>query len=350
VRITGGRVARFLDAPPDNLIGVLFFGPDRGLVKERAQAIISKWSNNPDDAFSSTVLTSDDLQSDPAKLAGEMVTLSIFGNTHLVRLRLDHERPGATISKLIREFDSRPETVAANLVIEAGDMTPRSAIRKAFEAAVHFAAIGCYPDTLSDIANLIRQELNAVNISIKPNALNLWVPRLEGDRAMARSEIEKMISYKGAGLESGAVVTPEDIRIASAGALAGSLDDIVLSVMSGRVQDADSLIQRAFMTKIQSAIILRALQRHIQKLLEAKTLVSSGQTARGAMKSLRPPVFPMQERMFLAQLNRWPERALAQVLSRSLEVEQRMKSAGAPAESLLGQLATKLSEYASRKL
>lgn len=348
MKITGGRIARFLDNPPENIIGILFFGPDRGLVKERAAEVITKWSDNPDDAFSNTILTSDDLQSDPAKLSDEISAMSLLGDRRLIRLRLDHEKSGSAVSKLIKTIDERPDIAAARLVVEAGEMTTRSAIRKAFEAAANFSAIGCYPDSLADIANLVRRELSAMSINIEPQALDLWVPRLEGDRAMARGEMEKMILYKGAGLESGAVVTVDDVKTLSSNAQSSSLDEIVQAIMTGQATQADNLVRRAIAAKLHPAMILRALQRQITRLLEAKINMSSGQTAQSAMKSLRPPVFRMHEKIFLTQLNRWSERALKQALSLSLQVEEQVKSTGSPVNTLIGRLTISLSEYAAR--
>jgi len=158
MKITGARAARFLDKPPEDTIGVLLFGPDRGLVRERAQALAKLFISNPDDAFA----------------------------------------------------------------IEAGDMTPRSAIRKACEASGHFAAVGCYNDSAADVANMVRSGLSDKSISIEPAALSMWVPLLEGDRGLIRNEIEKMALYKGYGQVAGESVTVEDVKVLAAGGQAAA--------------------------------------------------------------------------------------------------------------------------------
>jgi len=68
-----------------------------------------------------------------------------------------------------------------------------------------------------------------MSITIETQALDLWVPLLEGDHALARSEIEKMAIYKGYGAELGAVVTLEDVRVLAAGGQNVSIDDIIMS-------------------------------------------------------------------------------------------------------------------------
>jgi len=349
MKITGGRVNSFLNNPPSDIIGVLFFGPDRGLVKERAEALIQKFSDNPDDAFTSTVLTSDDLSSDPARLSDEMSALSMFGDQRLVRLRLDHERSGAAISKIIKDLDTNPDKAAARLVIEAGDMTPRSAIRKSFEAGGRFAAIGCYKDSAADLANMIRRALTDSAIDIDRDALDLWVPLLEGDRILARNEIEKMILFKGFGEETGAKITVDDVKTLAAGAQAASIDDIIMSTMSGQTLKADDAFKRAIAGKVNIAVILLSLQRHISRLIEAGAHVSSGDRPESAIKSLRPPVFRMQERTFLSQLRIWPTRALQNALSETLTAEQQLKSAGAPGEAIVGRILLTLAGFAEKR-
>ena len=217
MKITGARIDKFISAPPDNIKGTLFFGPDRGLVKERSELLARQFISDPSDVFATTVLTSDDLMSDPAKLSDEMVALSLLGGERLVRVRLDHERPGAAISKLIKHFDKEPDKCEARLIIEAGDMTPRSALRKTFEACGNFAAIGCYAANPADIANFVRNQIKAHNISITRDALALWVPLLSGDKALQNNEIEKMMLYKGYGDVANAEITTEDVKRLAAG-------------------------------------------------------------------------------------------------------------------------------------
>ena len=349
MKITGARAGRFIDAPQEDIIGVLLFGPDRGLTKERANLLAKKFCDNPDDAFAATILTADDLTSDPAKLADEISALSMFGGDRLVRVRLDHERNGAAIAKIIKAFDAKPDTAEAKVIIEAGDLSPRSAVRKAFEAAGRFASIGCYTANAEDLANLARTSLTALGITIERDALDLWVPLLGGDHALARGEIEKMALYKGNGEISGANITVDDVRAIAAGGQSASIDDIIMSAMSGRTQDCDANFRRAVAGKINSAVILRSLQRHIGRLLEAGANLANGETPEGAIKALRPPVFRMQERDFLAQLRLWPTGLLERALRQSVEAEKQIKTAGAPTDAIMGRLLIALASYAEKR-
>ncbi len=349
MKLTGSRAEKFLSEPGDHIIGVLLFGPDRGLVKERSEKLSRKFVTDPEDVFATTILTSDDLQSDPAKLSDEMVAMSLLGDSRLVRIRLDHERPAAALSKSIKAFDSNPERCEARLIIEAGDMTPRSSIRKTFEAAGHFAAIGCYAANPADIANLIRSELSALNISIDRDAVDIWVPLLAGDRSLQKNEIEKIALYKGFGAEDGAVVTREDVLALAAGGQSASIDEIIMASLSGHTQLCDSAFQRAIAGKVNAALILRRLQSHLCRLLEARATIESGESTQSAMRALRPPVFRMQERSFSQHLQLWPSTMLHKALNQTLETEATLKSAGAPVNALTSRLLLALARYARKR-
>ncbi|PHR91599.1 MAG: DNA polymerase III subunit delta [Robiginitomaculum sp.] len=349
MKLNGARADAFLKAPPPDSLGVLFYGPDQGLCSERAAELAKHLTASPDDPFTVTSLSADDLVGDPAKLADEMAAMSLLGDTRLIRVRLSHERSGASIAKTIKALDAAPQRCAAKLIIEAGDLSPRSAVRKGFEAATHFTAIACYADTQASLANLVKSELAALGIGIERDALDAFVPLLEGDRRLARGEIEKLALYKGYGKEDGAKVELADIKVLAAGAGNAGLDDIVFDVFGGNPLEADAGYQRAMAGKLSPHSVLAALQRHLVRLHQAASLMGTGQSADDAMRALRPPVFMMRKSAFASQLRIWPETALARALASSLELEKQMKSTGAPATSLMGRLLLSLSAYAAKR-
>lgn len=348
MKITGARQKRFLDSPPNDLIGALLFGPDRGLAKTRAQILANTLVPDVDDTFGATILTADDLSADPAKLSDEMSALSLLGGGRLVRIRLDHERSGQAIAKIVKALDANPQRAEAKLIIEAGDLTPRSHIRKAFEAAGHFAAIGCYTANARDLKDQIKSGLSEHNIGIDADALEYWLPLLEGDFALCRGEIEKMALYKGYGSIQGAKITIADIRAIAAGGQAASIDTIITEAMSGHTDKCDASFRRAVEGKVNPVSILFALQRHMLRLMEAAIKMESGESASSAIKSMRPPVFKMQEGAFMHQLNLWPARVIRKSLAQCQIAERQVKTTAMPAEAIISRLLLALSSYAAK--
>ena len=349
MKITGARQNRFLSAPPADIIGVLLFGPDRGRVKSRGTALAQILVPDADPTFGSTLITADDLSADPAKLADEMSAMSLLGGGRLVRLRLDHERQAAAISKLIKAFDTDPSRAEAKLIIEAGDMTTRSAIRKAVEASKHFAALGCYALNANDLRDQVRDGLGTHNITITAEALENWLPLLEGDHALASGEIEKMALYKGYGSVDGAIVSLTDIQAVAAGGQSASIDTIVTEALSGDIDAMDASFRHAVAGKVSPIGILFGLQRQLMRLTEAAIAMETGLPKGQAMKSLRPPVFAIQERVFSRQLDIWGLRMLRRSLAECQSAERASKTAGAPVESIISRLLLALSGYAAKR-
>ena len=350
MKLTGGRVESFLRDPPRDTLGALVYGSDRGLVRERVQALSARFVQDPADAFAVTRLTTDDLSDDPARLFDSITAMSLLGDASLVVFRLDHERGGKAVADIIRRFDAEPHLAASRLVIEAGEMKTGSAVRKAVEASARFAALPCYPDGSRDVSAIITATLEENGLSIRPDALAAWMERLDADRALIRSEVEKMVLYMGPGprdAKGGRAVTVEDVLANTAGAQSSTYDDIIASVMGGEVREADSAIRRAVAGKTSPVAILLALQRHLLRLMEASSKAAAGMGQEQALKSLRPPVWPSQMGVYTSQLRRWSPGALQNALGQALDVETEVKTAGAPAESLVSRYALALASFAA---
>ncbi|MGB6317620.1 MAG: hypothetical protein WBG08_03205, partial [Litorimonas sp.] len=195
----------------------------------------------------------------------------------------------------------------------------------------------------------IRTTLGDLGIGVTEDALDLWIPLLEGDHALAEGEVEKMALFKGYGRTEGATVTPDDVRAVAAGAQASAIDPILQDAMSGRIDSLDARFRRAVEAKTSPIAIHFALQRHLLRLCEAAGRMDRGDSALSATRSLRPPVFRMQEDAFVATLNRWNGRALRSALSQCQTVERQLKSTQAPAEALTQRLLFGLASFAARR-
>src|SRR6516164_5971418 len=65
----------------------LIFGPDSGLVRERAQALIGRAVDNPDDPFALARIEGDSLADTPDRLVEEAHTIPLFGGRRAVWVR-----------------------------------------------------------------------------------------------------------------------------------------------------------------------------------------------------------------------------------------------------------------------
>ena len=84
VAFKAAEVDRFVARPDPALPIVLVFGPDAGLVRERAEALIRRSVDDPNDPFALARLDGDDLASEPTRLIEEANTIPLFGGRRAV--------------------------------------------------------------------------------------------------------------------------------------------------------------------------------------------------------------------------------------------------------------------------
>lgn len=181
MKLPAQRVGGFLKSPDRACRAALIYGPDAGLVRERADRISSAICPDLGDPFRVVDLDSDALGNDAARLNDEAASLSLTGGRRLVRVREADDRMGAIFDR----FFKAPPPGDVFVVVEAGDLGPRSSLRRAFESAKEAAAIACYLDGPREIAELAREELGARNIKIDAAALQYLAAHLGGDRQVS---------------------------------------------------------------------------------------------------------------------------------------------------------------------
>src|SRR6185312_1505209 len=225
VALRGREVDAYLARPDPGRPIVLLYGPDAGLVRERADAPMASAVDDPNDPFSLVRLAGDELAAEPSRLVDEAMTVPLFGGRRAIRVRAGS-----------RNFASGVDTLAettvkdCRIVIEAGELRPESPLRKACERAKTAVAIGCYPDTERDLAKLIDEEMKAAGLRMATDARASLMALLGGDRQASRNELRKLTLYAHGKGE----ITLDDVMSVVADASELKLDPIVDGAFAGR--------------------------------------------------------------------------------------------------------------------
>ena len=333
---------------PDPAIkAYLIFGPDRGLAHERASTLVNAILPDANDPFALTQLTDEDLKSDPAALADAMAAMSLTGGQRLVRVRLNGETGSGPICELISDLEKGSVTPETVLVVESGDLTPRGKLRKTFEPAKKAMAIACYADTAQSLGSLAEDLLSRESLALAPDARNSWLPRLEGDRALARGEIDKLILYKGLKGQRQAgddTVTLADIEAIAADQGEAQMDAVLEPALLGRATEADKAYVRAISGGGSAVAILRALQRRLDQI--GAVQANGGDDS--AMARSGAPRFGPPAQAFRQQLSLWRGRRLEHARQLAFDAERQVKRSGSPAEALVSELLIRLARGAAQ--
>lgn len=326
MKLPPARLAAFLAKPDAACRAALFYGPDAGLVRERADRLAMAIAPDLRDAFRVADLAASALAADPARLNDETAALSLSGGRRLVRVRDAGDQVGA----LFQRFLADPPPGDSVAVVEAGELAQRSSLRRAFESADNAAAIACYSDDRRALEELVREVLGAHGVAVSGEAQAYLAEHLGGDRLLSRGELEKLALYVG---DNGKVTLAEAMASVGDSAQLG-LDDVVFAAAEGDAPALERALARAFQEGEMPVSVLRALMRHFQRLHLTRARVDGGMSEEEALRSLRPPPFFKLQDRFRRQLRLWPGRRAQQALELLLEAERTAKRSGPPPEAV----------------
>lgn len=319
----------FVKKPDPAARVILVYGPDNGLMKERAKTMGQTVVADINDPFNAVTLTADQIIDDPARLIDEANAISMMGGDRLIRI----EEASDKITPLIKDYLKDPST-SALIIIEAGELNTRSPLRALCEKEKNAAAVPCYVEDERDLARLIRETLQTEGYGIEADAVTWLAANISGDRMKARGEINKLIVYKG---PDKSAVSLEDVRAACGEAGALALDDLVYATAGADSAKALRTYNQLLEEGVNFVVVLRSLQNHFRKLHLVKSYIDAGDSHEFALKKLSPPIFFKQQGAFNAQVNRWSLNGLTTVLQKLMDLEAQCKQTGAPVETLCAQ-------------
>ena len=333
-------VEAYCSRPPQHRI-VLVFGPDAGLVAERAAKIAAAFGADLDDPFATVKMDADDAAAEPGRVYEEASTVSMFGGKRLVWLR------GSTQRNLVRAIQPvlADPPAEALLLIEAGDLKPGTGLRKAVETSDSGIALPCYADEGAALDTMIDEEMREAGLAIDREARAALKASLGGDRLASRGEVRKLALY-ALGEET---VTVEHVEAIVGDASAARMDQWVDAVVTGRGEEAETLQSGLLEAGSSPVALVGALQRHMQMLHRARAMMdATGRGAEGIVGAMRPPINFKRKADVTRALQQWRMPKLQNALARVEQAAFQVRVAGALAEAHLGTTTMALVRMAGR--
>jgi DNA polymerase-3 subunit delta len=296
----------YVSRPDPSRPVVLVYGPDAGLVHERAQTLVRAFVDDPSDSFSLIRIDGDDLSGNPFRLVEEANTIPMFGGRRAIWVRAG----GRNITPSVEAVIAAPSP-DCRVVIEAGDLRKNAPLRSLCESAKNAAAIGCYSDGERDIERLIEDELKKAGLTIAPEARAALVPFLGGDRQASRNELQKLALF----VHGRDRVTVDDIMAVVADASAVALENVVDAAFAGKPSEVETQYAKARGEGMHPGVIVSAALRHLSSLHRMRIAVEEGQSATGVVEGARPPIHFRRKSAVDTALRAWNTSRLLDAMS-----------------------------------
>src|SRR5215831_8759961 len=302
VALKGFEIDKFLARPHQPV--VLVFGPDAGLVRERAETLVRISVDDPKDPFQLARLDGDALAAEPTRLVEEANTVPLFGGRRAVWVKAGSRNFAPAVEALLAA--TAPD---CRVVIEAGDLRRNAPLRALCERAKNAAALPCYEDDEKGLSRLIDAEMRESGLAIAPEARAALLPLLGGDRLASRSEITKLALY-ARGRDR---VELDDIMAVVSDASALALDALLDAAFAGKTADVEFQFAKARTAGTAPGAILSAALRHVGVLHRARLAIEGGEPFQRVADGLRVH-FSRKEQVEIA-LRAWTAARLVRAMT-----------------------------------
>jgi DNA polymerase-3 subunit delta len=328
MKISNARADGFAAAPDPDLKAILVYGPDRGLVDLRFNQIANVFAEDVADPFQVSQLDGSVLKGAAERFWSEITAQSLSGARRVVLVR----DSGDSLVGDVGQFLASPNDPrgSAMLLLQAGELGPRSKLRKLFDTANNAASLACYPYEGRALSQFVAAEFAKHGVTAERTAIDYLIYSMGENHALRMGEIEKLALYAG----DGGTLGMDDVVSCVTATAEVRLSGIAYAVGAGDLAGIDRHIARSWQDGVSPIAVLRSVVGHFQTLFRAKQTMSHGVAPDQAIAGLRPPIFWKDRGAFIAQLKNWQVSGIRMAVSQLTEAEVTLKSTGIPQQSL----------------
>lgn len=327
MKLTGAEAQRYIARPDPGRAGLLLFGADPMRVAlKRQQAVIALIGPEGAAEMRLERIAGAELRRNGAALQDAMRASGFFPGQRVVLVDDATDTTAPVCADALKDWRAGD----AVLVVTAGALAAKSALRKAFETQPNAVAIGIYDDPPGRdeiAADLARAGLGSVAPAAMEDLIALSRALDPGD---FRQTVEKLGLYC---LGQTTPVGPEDVAACAPATIRTDADDLIDSVADARLGDLAGLLSRIASQGVTPVSVCIAALRHFRALHAA---ASDPGGAVAGVSRLRPPVFgPRRDRM-ARQAGTWGRARLEEALGLLIETDLALRSsARAPQQALM---------------
>ena len=308
------EIERALDRPSETIRCFLLYGPDeagsRALADRLAKAMGAEAERIDFEGAA--------LAKDPALLADEAASNSLFGGTRWIRVRASGDEAIEAVEALL----AAPQ--AGNPVaIIAGALKPASKLLKLALASPAMLACASYAPEGREADQLVASMGAALGLRIGPDIARLLFDAAAGDRAVVAQEIEKIAAFLDAGEGPPREVDAGVLDAIGAGQGEGSAGVLVDSALTGNARAAVEELKQLSEAGEDGIPLVRAGFRRLLQLAALRA-----EADQSGMAAATKAVFFKEKELVAAELRRWSSPELAMLVERLTAAQAKLLESG----------------------
>jgi DNA polymerase III subunit delta len=319
VKASHSEMTRALDAPQGKIKLYLLHGADESgsnALAKRLERALGSEAERID-------MTSAALKDDPALLADEAASFSLFGTRRFMRLQPATEDAVPAIEAMLAT-----DTAENPIVAIAGALKPTSALLKLALARADILSFASYVPDGADAEALATSLGRDVGLRLSRDVARRIAGAAANDRAVMAQELEKIALYLDAAIDRPTDATLEAVEAIGATLNDSAFSELTESVLGGKPDRAARAMARLTQDGIAGVAMLRILQKRVVLLSELRAEVEEGSTPDAAVRARGKAIFFKEVASLTHQLSIWPAAQLSTAAARLLQVERAIKSAG----------------------
>lgn len=266
------------------------------------------------------VLAGTDLKNDPARLADEAASLSMFGSTRWILVTPVGEE-ALDAAKALLEAPAAGNPV----VLVAGPLKGTSKLLKLATAAANALAFASYPPDPRDFARTIGDLARERGLAVRPEEARRIGEAAGGNRAIVEQELDKLALYLDAAPGRLANVDHDVIAQIGAALEEGDTTQLIDRLFSGNGRGVEDELNRLRSEGSEGITLIRAAFRRALLLARLRAFVEQGQNPGSVMETQAKGLFWKEKDAVERQLGSWDAAALARCLSRLTAAETDVK-------------------------
>lgn len=340
MKLTGAAANGYFKNPDKTHTGLLIFGMDpMRVVAKRQEVIAALVGPKGDEEMRLTRMSGSDLRKDAAQLNDAIKAQGFFPGHRVAFV----EDATDGLSKVFDAALADWKPGDAQVIVTAGQLTAKSALRKVFETHRNAVAVGIYDDPPSrdEIELALRDAgLQSQSRDVLDSLFALATTLEPGD---FRQTVEKVGLYKRG---DAAPLSVEDIMACAPQSADVDIDDVLEVVATGQSDKLGPVLRDLYAQGVAPVTLCIGAMRYFRQL---HTAASDPGGAAAGVGRMRPPVFGPRRDKIVRQASHWGRDRLERALTALTDTDLQMRSSGAtPDRALMERALIRLAMMARR--